>query len=64
MFTFIKQSTFYFDLNNCQFLSKFLENNFNRIVPYFLQVTGWHNCGREIIAIAIASVGGLSCYPP
>jgi len=38
MFTSIKQSTFYFCNNNCQFLSKFHENNFKRIVPdeYYL----------------------------
>jgi len=32
-FTYIKQSTYYFGSNNCQFLSKFHEYNFKRIVP-------------------------------
>jgi len=38
VFTCIQQSTYYFDGNNCQFLSKFHENNFKWIVPdeYYL----------------------------
>jgi len=34
----MKQSTYYFDSNNCQFLSKLHENNFEGIVfdEYYL----------------------------
>jgi len=32
MLTYIKQSTYYFGSNNCEFLLKFYGYNFNRIV--------------------------------